>query len=795
MGDRHLRQGPANREIKNKGSANVFYCKICDVHCTSKINLKMHFIGIKHRKNEKTLKNVPGPKGHMKIMETNASKSVKRNVPRIDARHAYGSSVLEQHFRDMDIQDPIIGLNHVIECRTETSPDPMFFCELCNCQGGFTTFIPHLLGFKHRLRYMNTAYPGVLQFDREKLKQSEVNAIVKEKAGLIEKNDGRGKIKLLRSERLEIDPRSPEASDKFELWLRCFNVFLQASTTIVQSDADKLHLLFSRVGHRIYPIVRDCETFTEAIDILKAQYLAQVNEVDARNVLAMLKQQPGESIDDYQRARGCKAVSAEKYTEELRSDSIRQSEMKLQRPIEQAKTLEVALHNVDSFSTDNMATAAGEHPKCYFCGQQKHPRKSCPAKNMVCSGCGKKGHYTKVCKSKQPSNPSNATCGQWGPTTSLPTNNNGMTCAPPSRTLPSSRTTSQYSESNNDTMASVTLDQSSPHQLDRSMMDIEVILNDIPSEFFGGNTATKRAPATYGPTDSRLSHHENLRNNFGQNMNAASLNSHELRMAQPQDPQFDPKFSPRENYKNSFRGDMKNSFETRMLYPQDEQLGNRFSRYENFGNNFDQHLNRESSSCYESRMPCSQDYQSSGDILQDRRKNIKSEVLDMDWNSDNIQDFGDGCRRRELMRSYQNENKGSDVDDGWMQNELDASKTTYSNQEVFEYLQNFQISSDSDASFALKVTQSLTDVLMEYRLKMMTEIKQEKRPRIDEEIRRASDMPGERLGYEMRAPANESYQRCNEYPSNIRTQYTGVKGSLVDVLVECKDRIKLEPCH
>ncbi|XP_069769695.1 uncharacterized protein [Narcine bancroftii] len=495
MGDRHLRQGPANREIKNKGSANVFYCKICDVHCTSKINLKMHFIGIKHRKNEKTLKNVPGPKGHMKIMETNASKSVKRNVPRIDARHAYGSSVLEQHFRDMDIQDPIIGLNHVIECRTETSPDPMFFCELCNCQGGFTTFIPHLLGFKHRLRYMNTAYPGVLQFDREKLKQSEVNAIVKEKAGLIEKNDGRGKIK--------------------------------------------------------------------------------------------------------------------------------------------------------------------------------------------------------------------------------------------------------------------------------------VILNDIPSEFFGGNTATKRAPATYGPTDSRLSHHENLRNNFGQNMNAASLNSHELRMAQPQDPQFDPKFSPRENYKNSFRGDMKNSFETRMLYPQDEQLGNRFSRYENFGNNFDQHLNRESSSCYESRMPCSQDYQSSGDILQDRRKNIKSEVLDMDWNSDNIQDFGDGCRRRELMRSYQNENKGSDVDDGWMQNELDASKTTYSNQEVFEYLQNFQISSDSDASFALKVTQSLTDVLMEYRLKMMTEIKQEKRPRIDEEIRRASDMPGERLGYEMRAPANESYQRCNEYPSNIRTQYTG----------------------
>ena len=36
---------------------------------------------------------------------------------------------------------------------------------------------------------------------------------------------------------------------------------------------------------------------------------------------------------------------------------------------------------------------------CYFCGNSKHPRRNCPARDVQCHKCSKKGHYAKVCKS------------------------------------------------------------------------------------------------------------------------------------------------------------------------------------------------------------------------------------------------------------------------------------------------------------------------------------------------------------------------------------------------------------
>ena len=37
--------------------------------------------------------------------------------------------------------------------------------------------------------------------------------------------------------------------------------------------------------------------------------------------------------------------------------------------------------------------------KCYFCGDARHPRSDCKARNAVCNNCGKTGHWKKVCKS------------------------------------------------------------------------------------------------------------------------------------------------------------------------------------------------------------------------------------------------------------------------------------------------------------------------------------------------------------------------------------------------------------
>lgn len=36
--------------------------------------------------------------------------------------------------------------------------------------------------------------------------------------------------------------------------------------------------------------------------------------------------------------------------------------------------------------------------KCYFCGNLRHPRIKCPARNFECRNCHKIGHWAQVCK-------------------------------------------------------------------------------------------------------------------------------------------------------------------------------------------------------------------------------------------------------------------------------------------------------------------------------------------------------------------------------------------------------------
>ncbi|XP_062897544.1 uncharacterized protein LOC134342847 [Mobula hypostoma] len=365
----------------------------------------------------------------------------------------------------------------------------------------------------------------------------------------------------LRPEKLDLDPQMPDAGNAFELWLACFEAYLEE---IKATDSvAKRRVLLSRVSPRVYSLIRDQPNYDGAMNALKRQYLRLINSVYARHHLATRQQRSGESSAEFVRALqtlvracNCQELTAVQHAELLvrdtfvmgtRSVYVRQwplekADLTLSSAIELADTLEAALHNSEALQArdppmaswvpqtpqpageSTSAAASRESGKCYFCGLEKHPRKRCAARQATCSSCGK-GHFAKVCKSKPRAGSSSAACETWGSPSSLHTATTCETWGPPSSLPPSSLHAATTCETwgwpswsappptaydqrvlmghptapdqdSDPTLASVTLDQSAPHQLARSMMDILVEGHRTSSLFDTGSTESFIHPAT-----------------------------------------------------------------------------------------------------------------------------------------------------------------------------------------------------------------------------------------------------------------------------------------------------------
>ncbi|XP_072924059.1 uncharacterized protein [Hemitrygon akajei] len=381
---------------------------------------------------------------------------------------------------------------------------------------------------------------------------------------------------VLHPERLDLDPQDPEAALAFELWLACFQSYLEE---VSATEPAVMHrILLSRVTPKVYSLIRDLSIYEGALDTLKRQYLRPVNTVYARHCLATRRQRPGESGAEFLRALqtlvrtcDCKTLTAEQHAELLvrdafvtgmRSVYVRQrllenADLTLRSAIETANMLEAALHNADAvqsrdsppvpwtpqtlplpvpvsefvntaasrdstnFPNPTTAAARRKPELCYFCGLEKHPRKRCPAREATYSSCGKKGHFAKVCKSKLRAGSGSAACETWGPPSCMPgcgrPSLSASTCpvpdpceswGPPSCMPGCGRPSLSASAcpapdppvftgyQAGSTLATVTLDQSAPHQLARSMMDILVEGHRTSCLFDTGSTESFIDPDT-----------------------------------------------------------------------------------------------------------------------------------------------------------------------------------------------------------------------------------------------------------------------------------------------------------
>ena len=108
---------------------------------------------------------------------------------------------------------------------------------------------------------------------------------------------------------------------------------------------------------------------------------------------------------------------------ELRPTISENKTLDLKTAYDQALTLEMAQRQLASYSQQNSLTASvftvrteetddcisvcDEQPtvaaisrqKYFFCGNQRHERSKCPARNSVCKNCKKKGHFACVYRS------------------------------------------------------------------------------------------------------------------------------------------------------------------------------------------------------------------------------------------------------------------------------------------------------------------------------------------------------------------------------------------------------------
>eukprot|EP00794_Sanderia_malayensis_P013431 gene13431-14811_t len=71
-------------------------------------------------------------------------------------------------------------------------------------------------------------------------------------------------------------------------------------------------------------------------------------------------------------------------------------------------------NQVDSTQSDPIIAATDL--KCFFCGNPKHPRSKCPAREAICNKCHKRGHFAKVCRGKAYCKSNEVSAALWPPT-------------------------------------------------------------------------------------------------------------------------------------------------------------------------------------------------------------------------------------------------------------------------------------------------------------------------------------------------------------------------------------------
>ena len=103
--------------------------------------------------------------------------------------------------------------------------------------------------------------------------------------------------KVVKPDRLSLDPDSPQASKKWKHCIKTLENYFEALAEIRGEGpaANKLRILISLVDFKVFDFIEDCDAYEDAIDTLKNMYVKAPKIIFARHILATAQQKTGQS--------------------------------------------------------------------------------------------------------------------------------------------------------------------------------------------------------------------------------------------------------------------------------------------------------------------------------------------------------------------------------------------------------------------------------------------------------------------------------------------------------------------
>ncbi|XP_056154369.1 uncharacterized protein si:ch211-13c6.2 isoform X2 [Lampris incognitus] len=110
-----------------------------------------------------------------------------------------------QYLQYLDLDEPIIGMDYLEEVPhtdpSDSQPGPRYLCKMCNTDANLPNMATHVIGRKHRQKYLQTKRPDLVTWDKKNM-TNQSGKIIRAKAEMVERQDGRGTPKPMRKNRI-----------------------------------------------------------------------------------------------------------------------------------------------------------------------------------------------------------------------------------------------------------------------------------------------------------------------------------------------------------------------------------------------------------------------------------------------------------------------------------------------------------------------------------------------------------------------------------------------------------------